>query len=646
MEVEESVCDKSVQVDDCNMQYVLDCGHPCVMCMHRDNIPISALNKDHCYSSVYYSVVNDTAEPSVKISSAKPVDTCSEQDSQQQLQVNDLSCFVGTSSTPIKKVSIPLSSNLETVNMENDDLLDLSVVSNTYRDDSKDQTFELPSDLESEAESLCSADGCNYIDSVEDKKFIVFNSCLQDLFVRLKCAECDSAVDPDDIQRDESDGTLIRCSVYCSSGHLIIRWASQPIFGKMPAGNLLACAATLFSGQTYSHISQFASFLNLKFVSHTTYDKIQRQNLMPVIMHTWSTFQNEILKQVKDSGRMLRLAGDGRCDSPGYSAKYCTYSLLDMDSDTVVTFVVIQVNETGSSCRMEVEGFRRCMNYLLELGFTIEVLATDRHVQIRSVMNKEFSNINHQFDVWHLANNLKKKLTQRAKSKGAEELSPWIKAICNHLWWCARNCNGDKVWLEETWKSVVFHVANEHEFSGDLITRCTHEPLDPEVARKKKWLQKGSKAHNALKEVVLDKRLVKDIRQLSEFCHTGSLEVYHSLMTKYVPKRQEFDFDQMVARTALAVIDHNMSRNRLQATNKKGEKQFRLVCPKATSEWVVKPVYEAKSYDWVYAMLKKVVSEKECRTLSPVQVSRKGNIARTPAPLKSDVILKLSSRFK
>ena len=133
MEVEE--CDKSVQVDDCNMQYVLDCGHPCVMCMLRDNIPISTLNKDHCYSSV------------------------SDSDSQQQ--VIDLSCFVRTSSTPVKKVSIPLSSNLEIVNMEIDDLLDLSVVSNTYRDDSKDQTFELTKDLESEAESLCSADSCN-----------------------------------------------------------------------------------------------------------------------------------------------------------------------------------------------------------------------------------------------------------------------------------------------------------------------------------------------------------------------------------------------------------------------------------------------------------------------------------------------------
>ena len=111
-------------------------------------------------------------------------------------------------------------------------------------------------------------------------------------------------------------------------------------------------------------------------------------------------------------------------------------------------------------------------------------------------------------------------------------------------------------------------------------------------------------------------------------------------MTKYVPKRQEFDFDQMLARTALAVTDQSR-------TNKKGEKQLRLVCPMATSGWVVKPVYEAKSYGWVFSMLQKVVTEKECRTLSPVKVTHHGNIAPpTPAPPKSDVILKLSSRFK
>ena len=225
-------------------------------------------------------------------------------------------------------------------------------------------------------------------DIVSQKKYICFEDCLTDLFVRLKCTQCDSPVDPDDIVKDCSDGTLLKCSVYCTGGHLIHSWSSQPLLGKMPAGNLLTSAAILFCGQTYTHISQMASFLNLKFLSHTSYNNIQRQYVMPVIMYTWATLQDALLKNLKDSGKMLRLAGDGRCDSPGFSAKYCTYSILEMDSDAIVTFVVVQVSETGSSCRMEVEGFRRCMNYLLDLGFTVQVLATDRHDQIRSIMKR------------------------------------------------------------------------------------------------------------------------------------------------------------------------------------------------------------------------------------------------------------------
>lgn len=86
----------------------------------------------------------------------------------------------------------------------------------------------------------------------------------------------------------------------------------------------------------------------------------------------------------------------------------------------------------------------------------------------------------------------------------------------------------------------------------------------------KKWLKKGFKVHIALKEVVQDKRLLKDIAHLSEFCHTGNLEVYHSLLTKYVLKRQNFDYDQMNCRTAIAVIYHNMSQNRGQKVDEHG----------------------------------------------------------------------------
>lgn len=102
---------------------------------------------------------------------------------------------------------------------------------------------------------------------------------------------------------------------------------------------------------------------------------------------------------------------------------------------------------------MEVEGFRRCMTYLIEKSFKIELLATDRHVQIRSLVTKEFPKIDHKFDVWHLAKSIRKKLLQKSKTSGCEELSSWIRAICNHLWCCSANCQGDKQWLKESWVS-------------------------------------------------------------------------------------------------------------------------------------------------------------------------------------------------
>ena len=247
---------------------------------------------------------------------------------------------------------------------------------------------------------------------------------------------------------------------------------------------------------------------------------------MPVIQHTCSLLQAKLLDKIKSTNRTLQLAGDGRCDSPGISAKYCTYSLLDMESQHILTFVTIKVTETSSSCKMEVEGFRRCMEYLLDKGFQIVVLGTDRHVQIRSLMKKQYPEIEHQFDVWHLANSVRKKLLAKSKLRGAEDLGPWIKAICNHFWWCSSNSSGNKEWLEESFISIVHHVVNEHTFEGKMVTTCAHEPIAPEMARTKKWMKKGSKAHNALKEVVLNKRLRNDIKYLSEFCHTGNLEVY------------------------------------------------------------------------------------------------------------------------
>ena len=37
------------------------------------------------------------------------------------------------------------------------------------------------------------------------------------------------------------------------------------------------------------------------------------------------------------------LGGDGRCDSPGYSAKYCSYSLMNLANNKIIDVQLIQV---------------------------------------------------------------------------------------------------------------------------------------------------------------------------------------------------------------------------------------------------------------------------------------------------------------
>ncbi|KAL7381559.1 hypothetical protein ABVT39_007691, partial [Epinephelus coioides] len=52
---------------------------------------------------------------------------------------------------------------------------------------------------------------------------------------------------------------------------------------------------------------------------------------------------------------------------------------------------------------------------------------------------------------------------------------------------------------------------------------------------------------------------------MTHFKHTGSVEVYHNVMLKYLPKRLHFGYDTMVARTQLAILDNNYNVGREQA---------------------------------------------------------------------------------
>ena len=90
-----------------------------------------------------------------------------------------------------------------------------------------------------------------------------------------------------------------------------------------------------------------------------------------------------------------------------------------------------------------------------------------------------------------------------------------------------------------------------------MYSSCAHAPLSEREHVGYKWLVEESPAYEALKYIVMDKQLLNDRSSLNKFKHSGQIEVYHSLIDKYYPKRLSFTYEGMYARTQLAVLDHN-----------------------------------------------------------------------------------------
>ena len=78
-----------------------------------------------------------------------------------------------------------------------------------------------------------------------------------------------------------------------------------------------------------------------------------------MVHRTWDDHQQELYR--KYHGQCLAISGDGHCDSPGYSAKYCTYTMMLQETGEILNFHIVQVTETSSSVAMEKEGFKRWM---------------------------------------------------------------------------------------------------------------------------------------------------------------------------------------------------------------------------------------------------------------------------------------------
>jgi len=74
----------------------------------------------------------------------------------------------------------------------------------------------------------------------------------------------------------------------------------------------------------------------------------------------------------------VTLAGDGRYDSPRASAKFCTYSLMDTDNNTIIQSVTVDKRQVLlQSPNMERKAVSSVLTFVKDQGIIIDKLVTD-----------------------------------------------------------------------------------------------------------------------------------------------------------------------------------------------------------------------------------------------------------------------------
>ncbi|KAF0023438.1 hypothetical protein F2P81_024068 [Scophthalmus maximus] len=150
-------------------------------------------------------------------------------------------------------------------------------------------------------------------------------------------------------------------------------------------------------------VSEIFRAMHLKMFQYDTFRRHARNYIEPAIVHKWKKAQGGMLEQLSEQQNVI-LGGDLRADLHGHSAKFGTYSMMDLKSNTIIDLQLVQSNEVDGSYHMEKEGLKRSLALLEAHGVTMDSIVTDPHPQIQKFLRE--SNITHNYNVWHMEKDL------------------------------------------------------------------------------------------------------------------------------------------------------------------------------------------------------------------------------------------------
>ena len=111
-------------------------------------------------------------------------------------------------------------------------------------------------------------------------------------------------------------------------------------------------------------------------------------HMLSVTNEAWKKEKSQIVSGLKQRG--LILSGDRRFDSPGYNAKYLTYSFFDESLKKVIAVSLTQVTEVEHVLnRMEKTDLIKILDGVKLKNLKVEQLTSDQHFQIKKTLREQ-----------------------------------------------------------------------------------------------------------------------------------------------------------------------------------------------------------------------------------------------------------------
>ncbi|XP_059929253.1 uncharacterized protein LOC132473239 isoform X3 [Gadus macrocephalus] len=227
----------------------------------------------------------------------------------------------------------------------------------------------------------------------DNAKYIVFEGCLRELFD--SCPVCRGQCE---VQR-RRHGTYVAFSQHCRHCRYSRGWQSQPIVGSTPLGNLQLSAATYLTGASFFKLARIFKAMQLQTFNQDTFRRHTRCFLEPAVVHKWKKEQQILFQKLHQQGKVT-VCGGMRADSPGHNTKFSTYSLMHMESNTIIDVQLVKSNEVGGNDHMEMEGMKQSLDLLEQNGLEVDYMVTERQPQILNhLMERKIPQLH---DVWVL----------------------------------------------------------------------------------------------------------------------------------------------------------------------------------------------------------------------------------------------------